>query len=181
MESQNHRSGPVASDIKTFRLVLTAPIRHYSPERVPLIHGATGQRHRPRLASPRHGNSTPPRIAPSRPHCLIPLSRGCGWTDVLCRRCCGETADALHAGSRGLLLSGRMGTASHLIWPSLMAVSRHRWFSRILRCRSPSREGTPANVFVPLDIRLSRNSERKMRNPSHFLNTPNPESYKKVL
>jgi len=38
-----------------------------------------------------HRNSTSPRFSASRPHCVIPLMRGCGWTEVslslrMCRR-----------------------------------------------------------------------------------------------
>lgn|GEM_PF-7038634 len=120
-----------APPLLTLRLsscfLFCASIRHYFPKRAPCKQGR-GQRHKPRLASPRHGNFTPPRIAPSRPHCVIPLARGCGWTDVLYRRCLGETA-------RHGLLSGRMGDALHLVWPSFTEGSLRRWSWRILRCR----------------------------------------------
>jgi len=35
-----------------------------------------GGRHRPVLVRDRHGILTPPRISPSRPHCVIPLFTG---------------------------------------------------------------------------------------------------------
>ena len=81
----------------------------------PGVRAASGDR-----AGARHGNLTPPRISPSCPHCL------CLWlgrsiiTRLLTRvgpvfenqsQC--ETA-------RHRLFYGRMGTALHLIWPSLM-------------------------------------------------------------
>ena len=46
---------------------------------------------RRRLVDPSHRNFTSPRFSASRPHCVIPLKRGCGWTEVslslrMCRR-----------------------------------------------------------------------------------------------
>ena len=72
-------------------------------------------------AGARHGNLTPPRISPSCPHCLwlwldrsiitgLPARVGQDSRGVL-PQC--ETA-------RHRLFYGRMGTALHLIWPSLM-------------------------------------------------------------
>lgn len=37
---------------------------------------------RRRLVDPSHRNFTSPRFSASRPHCVIPLKRGCGWTEV---------------------------------------------------------------------------------------------------
>lgn len=37
---------------------------------------------RRRLVAPYHRNFTSPRFSASRPHCVIPLKRGCGWTEV---------------------------------------------------------------------------------------------------
>ena len=72
-------------------------------------------------AGARHGNLTPPRISPSCPHCLwlwldrsiitgLPARVGQDSRGVL-PQC--ETA-------RHRLFYGRMGTALHLTWPSLM-------------------------------------------------------------
>ena len=70
----------------------------------------------------RHGNLTPPRVSPSCPHCLrLWLGRSI-ITRLLTRvgpvynRSQCETA-------RHRLFCGRMGTAPHLPWPSLMQVS----------------------------------------------------------
>ena len=71
-----------------------------------------------------HGNLTPPRISPSCPHCLIPVSPGA----VAGQEYHYQIADEGRAGrnqpqcetARHRLLCGRMGTALHLPWPSLM-------------------------------------------------------------
>lgn len=88
-------------------------------------------------AGARHGNLTTPRISPSCPHCLwlwldrsiitgLPARVGQDSRGVL-PQC--ETA-------RHRLLCGRMGTALHLSWPSLMRnCIPHRWSWRILQRR----------------------------------------------
>ena len=71
-----------------------------------------------------HGNLTPPRISPSCPHCLIPVSPGA----VAGQEYHYQIADEGRAGRNQpqcetachRLLCGRMGTALHLLWPSLM-------------------------------------------------------------
>jgi len=93
---------------------------------------ASGQLHKLRLASPHHGNFTPARFSAGRPHCVIPLARGCGWTNVLYLCCYG---DAIRHG----LLFGRDGStlAPYILAVFLWRCYRHRWSSRIPRCRSP--------------------------------------------
>ena len=90
---------PVASEIKKLPEgrcipILLPPVFDTTPPGV-------GGRLKPRCA--RHGNLTPPRIAPSRPsgreyHCVLTRS----------------LRNSLSA------VSGRVGTARRLIWPSLM-------------------------------------------------------------
>ena len=90
---------PVASEIKKSSegrciSILLPPVFDTTPPGV-------GGRLKPRCA--RHGNLTPPRIAPSRPsgreyHCVLTRS----------------LRNSLSA------VSGRVGTARRLIWPSLM-------------------------------------------------------------
>ena len=63
-----------------------------------------GGRLKPRCA--RHGNFTPPRIAPSCPQAGVSLC-----------------TDEVIAKQLVLLFCGRMGTARRLIWPSLMGKS----------------------------------------------------------
>ena len=98
---------PVASEIKNMRIpegrcipVLRLPVFDTTPPGV-------GGRLKPRCA--RHGNFTPPRIAPSRPsgreyHCVLTRS----------------LRNSLSA------VSGQMGTARRLIWPSLMGKPHRR-------------------------------------------------------
>ena len=92
------------------------PIRHYFP--------SPGRQLTDR-AGARHGNFTPPRISPSCPHRLwlwlgrsiiIRLLTRVGLDFYKIQPQC-ETA-------RHRLFYGRMGTAQHLIWPSLMRVFR---------------------------------------------------------
>ena len=71
-----------------------------------------------------HGILTPPRISPSCPHCLIPVSPGA----VAGQEYHYQIADEGRAGrnqpqcetARHRLLCGWMGTALHLPWPPLM-------------------------------------------------------------
>ena len=82
-----------------------ACIRHYFPR--------LGRQLTDR-AGARHGNLTPPRISPSCPHCLrLWLGRS-----IIIRLLTRSLRNSLP-----LLLSGRMETALHLIWPSLMQTS----------------------------------------------------------
>ena len=103
------RAAPAVSDICVSN---DGPIRHYFP--------GPG-RQQTDCAGTHHGNLTPPRISPSCPHCLwlwldrsiitgLPARVGQDSRGVL-PQC--ETA-------RHRLLCGRMGTALHLSWPSLM-------------------------------------------------------------
>ena len=103
------RAAPAVSDICVSN---DGPIRHYFP--------SPGRQLTDR-AGARHGNLTPPRISPSCPHRLwlwlgrsiitgLPARVGQDSRGVL-PQC--ETA-------RHRLFYGRMGTALHLIWPSLM-------------------------------------------------------------
>ena len=105
------RAAPAVSDICVSN---DGPIRHYFP--------SLGRQLTDR-AGARHGNLTPPRISPSCPHCLwlwldrsiitgLPARVGQDSRGVL-PQC--ETA-------RHRLFYGRMGTALHLVWPSLMRV-----------------------------------------------------------
>ena len=110
-------------------------------------------------AGARHGNLTPPRISPSCPHCLwlwldrsiitgLPARVGQDSRGVL-PQC--ETA-------RHRLFYGRMGTALHLIWPSLMRglpaqmVLAHPPMS----LQPPSRGLSPADVSKLPDMTASR-------------------------
>ena len=63
---------------------------------------------------------------------------------------------------------GWMGTAGHLVWPSLIAKMefaaihfRYRWSWRILRITFRFLGGPPGNVFQSPDILFSRSSEGK--------------------
>ena len=77
-------------------------------------------------AGARHGNLTPPRISPSCPHCLIPVLSGAVAGQEYHYWIAGEGREKLTKTSpqcetaRHRLFYGRMGTALHLIWPSLM-------------------------------------------------------------
>ena len=103
-----------------------------------------------------HGNLTPPRISPSCPHCLIPVSPGA----VAGQEYHYQIADEGRTGrsqpqcetARHRLLCGRMGTALHLPWPSLMrAHGPHRWSWRILQRRfSPPPGGPLVSGRIPL-------------------------------
>ena len=94
---------------------LVGPIRHYFP--------GPG-RQQTDCVGTHHGNLTPPRISPSCPHCLIPVSPGA----VAGQEYHYQIADEGRTGrsqpqcetARHRLLCGRMGTAQHLPWPSLM-------------------------------------------------------------
>ena len=67
------------------------------------------------------------------------FTRGCGWTGVSlsdCWRGSGWVNQPQCETARHRLLCGRMGTALHLPWPSLMrAHGPHRWSWRILQRR----------------------------------------------
>ena len=127
---QYKRSSPAASEIKTFVfcfLFLFASIRHYFPKRGAPIGNSQGREHKPRLASPRHRNSTSARIAGGSPHWL---SLWLGPSIIVgCRDHCETT--------RHGLLFGRMSTARHLTWPSFTEVTLRRWSWRIPRRRFP--------------------------------------------
>ena len=106
------RHGMALADVFVFAGY--GPIRHYFP--------SLGRQLTDR-AGARHGNLTPPRISPSCPHCLwlwlgrsiiIRLLTRVGPDFHEVRPQC-ETA-------RHRLFYGRMGTALHLVWPSLMRV-----------------------------------------------------------
>ena len=84
----------MASDIKSD--LKNGSVRHYSPSQ--------GDEREQRLA-PLHGNPTPPRISPSRPHCL---KLWLGGSIIVDRQDYGKP------GRHGLV-SGRMDTALHLI------------------------------------------------------------------
>ena len=100
------------------RISLVGPIRHYFP--------GPG-RQQTDCVGTHHGNLTPPRISPSCPHCLLPVSPGA----VAGQEYHYWIADEGRAGrnqpqcetARHRLLCGRMGTALHLPWPSLMRFS----------------------------------------------------------
>ena len=129
-----------------------ACIRHYSP-----------RRQQTDCVGTHHGNLTPPRISPSCPHCLLPVLPGA----VAGQEYHYWIADEGRAGrnqpqcetARHRLLCGRMGTALHLPWPSLMrAHGPHRWSWRILQRRSSPPPGGPlVSGRIPLpDMKFSR-------------------------
>ena len=134
------------------RISLVGPIRHYFP--------GPG-RQQTDCVGTHHGNLTPPRISPSCPHCLIPVSPGA----VAGQEYHYQIADEGRAGrsqpqcetARHRLLCGRMGTALHLPWPSLMrAHSPHRWSWRILQRRFGSSQSLSSADVSPLpDIQFS--------------------------
>ena len=102
------RAAPAVSDICVSN---DGPIRHYFPSR-----GRQAWTARARVTgiSPHRGSL---RAAPT--------ACGCGWTGVSlldCRRGSGRTRGVLPQceTARHRLFYGRMGTALHLIWPSLM-------------------------------------------------------------
>ena len=119
-------------------------------------------------AGARHGNLTPPRISPSCPHCLrLWLGRS-----IIIRLLTVSLQYSLP-----VLLYGRMGTALHLSWPSLITKSefaaiscRYRWFWRILQCRCklplrsfPSADVSRCRIFCFLGTRGRR------KGPPHYL------------
>ena len=139
------RAAPAASDICVSN---DGPIRHYLPSR-----GRQAWTARARVTgiSPLRGSL---RAAPTACGCggtgvsLSDGGRGSGWVN---RPQC-ETA-------RHRLLCGRMGTALHLPWPSLMrAHGPHRWSWRILQRRfSPPPGGPLVSGRIPLpDILFAR-------------------------
>ena len=100
------------------RISLVGPIRHYFPG-----HG----RQQTDCVGTHHGNLTPPRISPSCPHCLIPVSPGAVAGQEYHYWIAGEgrvqhpmKTEPQCETARHRLLCGRMGTALHLPWPSLM-------------------------------------------------------------
>ena len=94
------------------------------------------------------------------------ITRGCGWTGVSlsdCWRGSGWVNQPQCETARHRLLCGRMGTALHLPWPSLMrAHGPHRWSWRILQRRfSPPPGGPLVSGRIPLpDINFSNVPER---------------------
>ena len=66
-------------------------------------------------AGAHHGRLTPPRFSPSCPHCVILRSRAVAGQEYHC-----VLTGSLRNSLPGLFL-GWMGTAGHLIWPSLIA------------------------------------------------------------
>ena len=112
-------------------------------------------------AGARHGNLTPPRISPSCPHCLIPVSPGA----VAGQEYHYQIADEGRAGrnqpqcetARHRLLCGRMGTALHLPWPSLMRFPAQVVLAHPPASLQPPSRGPPVSVCIPLpDMRFSR-------------------------
>ena len=100
------RAAPAVSDICVSN---DGPIRHYFPSR---RRQAWTARARVTGISPLRGSL---RAAPT--------ACGCGWTGVSlldCRRGSGRINLPQCETARLRLLCGRMGTALHLIWPSLM-------------------------------------------------------------
>ena len=100
------RAAPAVSDICVSN---DGPIRHYFPSR---RRQAWTARARVTGISPLRGSL---RAAPT--------ACGCGWTGVSlldCRRGSGRYHRPQCETARHRLFYGRMGTALHLIWPSLM-------------------------------------------------------------
>ena len=92
------------------------------------------------------------------------IIRGCGWTGVSlsdCWRGSGWVNQPQCETARHRLLCGRMGTALHLPWPSLMrAHGPHRWSWRILQRRfSPPLRGPLVSGRIPLpDMKFSKDT-----------------------
>ena len=122
---------PVASEIKKLPegrciSILLPPVFDTTPPGV-------GGRLKPRCA--RHGNFTPPRIAPSRP-------RGREYHCVLTR----SLRNSLSA------VSGRVGTARRLIWPSLMGRTPQAGLGASSRVALRFSGASSGNVFQSPDV-----------------------------
>ena len=144
---------PVASEIKNMRIpegrcipVLRLPVFDTTPPGV-------GGRLKPRCA--RHGNFTPPRISPSCPH--RNFMAGQEYHCVLTR----SLRNGLSA------VSGRVGTARRLIWPSLMGGTPTGGSWRTLQGRLLVRERISVAGCDRAQPGIFQSAERNRKRPPH--------------
>ena len=106
------------------------------------------------MQNARHGNLTPPRIAPSCPQAGVSLC-----------------TDEVIAKQLVLLFCGRMGTARRLIWPSLMQKSAQAGLGASSKVALRWLGAPSGNVFQSPDVTglarcFSRCEEKQSRCPS---------------